>query len=74
MLQAGGDFDLAQKALGAEGGTQLRSQHFDRDPAFEAQIVREKDDGHPTAADLALNRIAARKRRSEPRAKLVHRH
>ena len=72
MLQAGGDLDLAQKALGAEGRAQLRAQHLDGDPALEAQVVGEKDHGHPAAANLTLHGVAARKRRCEPRAKLVH--
>ncbi len=72
VLQAGGDLDLAQKALGTEGRAQLGAQHFDGDPALEAQVVGEKDHGHPAAANLALHGVAARKRRCEPRAKLVH--
>ena len=72
MLEARRDLDLVQEPIRAQRHREFRPQDLDRDAALEAEIVSEKDDGHPTAADLALDRIAAGQGSREPRLKVVH--
>jgi len=74
VLEARGDLDLIQEPIRPQRRRQLGPQDFDRDPTIERRVVGEKDDGHPTAADLALDRVAApaRQRSREPRLKVVH--
>ena len=58
MLQIRGEPDLTQEAFGAEGRGQLRSQYFDRDLPPVLEILGKVDHRHPTATELALNRVA----------------
>jgi hypothetical protein len=52
------DLDLAQEPRGADGLRELGLDELDRDLAAMAQVVGQIDDGHPTAADLALDPVA----------------
>ena len=54
MLEPGGDLDLAQEALVAEGGGQLGAEHLDRDRPLVLHVGREKHDGHSPGADFSL--------------------
>ena len=53
--------DLAQEALAAEGGRQLRPEHLDGDLAVVLQVVGEVDHGHAAAPELALEAVLAGK-------------
>ena len=65
VTQAGHDADLAQEALRAYRRCHLSRQHFDRDAALVLSVDGEIDRTHPAAAELTLNRVAARERRTE---------
>ena len=58
MLQTGGDGNFPEKALRPECGRQLVAQDLERNQAAMLEIVGEVDNGHPTAAQLALDAIA----------------
>ena len=57
MLEIRGDFDLGQKAICSENGTQFRIQNLERDLTIVLEIAGEIDGGHPAGADQALNRV-----------------
>jgi len=59
MLEVRGELDLAEEPLRAEGRRQLGPQHLDGDPPPVLGILGEVDRRHPTATELALNRVAA---------------
>ena len=59
VLELGGDPDLAQEALGADGGRQFRLEHLDGDAAFVLRVPGEVDEGHPALAQQALHVIMA---------------
>ena len=65
MLEPGGEPDLALEALGAERRGELGVQHLERDRPVVPQVVREVDGRHPAPAQLALERVSVRQRRSE---------
>src|SRR5207244_5076403 len=71
--QPGGDFDLAQEALGAECRGDLGTQHLDRDQATVLQVPREVDRRHPAAPQLALECVAPSQRRAEGLELVSHR-
>jgi hypothetical protein len=58
MLQAGGELDLTQETIGAEGLGQLRMEHLERHGTFVAEIVRQVHHGHAATAELALDAVA----------------
>ena len=58
MLEPGGDLDLAEEALGAERGGQLRPEDLDRDLAAVLQVLGEIHVAMPPTAELALDRVA----------------
>ena len=58
MLQAGGEADLALKALGAERGGELGVEHLEGDRPVVLEVVGQEDRGHAPAPELALERIA----------------
>jgi len=62
MLQLGGDRDLAQEALVADGGRQLGAEHLDRDRPLVLHIGREKHDGHAPGADFPFYAVAVSER------------
>src|SRR2546430_15948849 len=63
VLQLRRETDLAQEPLGAEDGGKLRAEHLERDGAVVLEIASQIARGHPAAAELALDRVAARKGR-----------
>ena len=50
--------DLAQEALGADHGRELRPEHLERDGPVVAQVVRAVHGRHPARPDGALDRVA----------------
>jgi hypothetical protein len=58
VVEPGGEPDLAQEALRAEGVSQLRVQDLERDGTVMLEIMREVDRGHPPAPELALKHVA----------------
>ncbi|MDB4881290.1 MAG: hypothetical protein JWL95_56 [Gemmatimonadetes bacterium] len=62
MLQSGGKADLAPEALGAERVREVPCEHFEGDPPIVLPVERSIDHGHPTAADLHLDRVRIAKR------------
>ena len=63
MLQLGGDFDLAEEAVFTQRRGELRPEYLHRDPAVVLHVLGEVDSGHPPTAELALDRVMARKGR-----------
>ncbi len=59
MLELGGDADLAQEALGPDGGRQLRLEHLDGHHALVLGVAGEIDEGHPALTQQALNVVMA---------------
>ena len=57
VLEARGEPDLAQEALGAERIGELGVQHLERDRAVVPQVLREPDRGHAAAAELTLEGV-----------------
>ena len=57
MVQAGGDLDLAQEALGTDGSGQIRVQDLDRDLAVVLEILGEKHHGHAAATNSCIDRV-----------------
>jgi Tol biopolymer transport system component len=57
MLQAGGELDLTLEALGAERGRELGQEHLEGDRPVMTEVVRQIDDGHSTAPELAVEGI-----------------
>jgi len=56
--ELGGDLDLAEEAVAAEGRGQLEAQNLQRHGAAELEISGEIDGGHPARAELALDGVA----------------
>jgi hypothetical protein len=65
MLECGGDLDLAQEALGAERGGEVGPENLDGHLALVTHVEREVHGGHATAANLALDLVAAAEGRAE---------
>src|SRR5881296_2236357 len=63
MLQLCREADLSEEPLGAEDGRKLGAEHLERDGAVVFNVAGEVHRGHPTAAELTLDRVAARKGR-----------
>src|SRR5207249_2873515 len=49
--------DLSKEPLGAQDSRQLGAEHLERDRAVVLEIASEIDRGHPTAAELTLDRV-----------------
>ena len=58
MLQPGGDLDLEQESLRADGGGELGVEHLEGDRPVVAEIVSQVDRGHAATAQLALEAVA----------------
>ena len=59
MLELGGRLDLAQEALGAERGAEVRMEHLDRHVAVVLEVVGEIHRRHSARAEFALDAVAA---------------
>src|SRR6267143_5613525 len=58
VREPGGDPDLAQEPLGAEGRGERGLEHFDGDFAAVLLVLGEVDGRHPTPPELALDGVA----------------
>ena len=58
MAQAGGDLDLAEEALGADGAGQLGSEELHRDDRSVLQVLCKVDGGHSAMTELTLDGVA----------------
>ena len=72
MLQPGGDFDLAEEALGPEGRGQLRPQHFDRHLAVMPQVLGQVHRRHPAMTQLPHDGVAVGERFLQAGERFVH--
>src|SRR5437667_11016450 len=59
VLELRREADLSKEPLGAQHCGELRAQHLERDGAIVFEVAREVHRGHPTAAELALDRVTA---------------
>jgi hypothetical protein len=59
MSKACRGLDLAQKAVRANGGRQLRPQYLDRDTAPMLDVFGQVDGRHATLTELTLDAVAA---------------
>src|SRR2546425_12841488 len=57
MGEPSGDLDLAQEALGPDGGSKLGAQDLERHGPVMAKVVGEIDRRHSPAAEFALDRV-----------------
>jgi hypothetical protein len=58
VLEPGGELDLREEALGAQGLGQLGVKDLERHRPIVAQVARQVDSGHATATELALDDVA----------------
>ena len=65
MLEAGGEVDLAQEPVGADGDGQLGAQGLDGDAAAVPPVLRQEDRGHATLAHETLDLVAIAERLAE---------
>jgi hypothetical protein len=70
----GCDLDLAQKALGAQGGGKLGTEHLEGHRAAELAVVRKIHRGHPAATELVLDRVPVGEGRLQAFQQVRHRH
>lgn len=57
VLEAGGDPDLVQEALGAQRSREFRAEHLESNLPLMAAVVREVDGGHAAPAELTLDSV-----------------
>jgi len=57
MLEAGGELDFPEKALGAERMGQLLVQDLEGDGPLVPEITRQVDRSHAALAELALEQV-----------------
>ena len=55
MGEAGGDLDLLEKPLGAEGDRHLGMEHLDGNLTVVLQVSGEIHDGHPTPSQFVTD-------------------
>ena len=67
VVQAGGNLDFAQEAIGAEGRGELGAEDLYRDLAMMLQVFSEVDRGHAAHAEFAQQPVAIGERGSERR-------
>ena len=58
MRQRGGDPDLSEKAIRAQGGREVGSQDLHGYPPVMPEVLGEIDRGHPAAPKLVLDGVA----------------
>ncbi len=58
MLEPGGEVDLTLEPLGAERGGKLWEENLEGDRTVVAKVLREVDDRHAAAPELALEGVA----------------
>ena len=57
--EAGGELDLAEEPVGADGGREVGAEDLEGDLAVVAEVLGQEDDGHPALTQLALEIVAA---------------
>ena len=62
VLKGRGDVDLAEEPIAANDGRQLRLEQLDGDRPVVLEVLGEKDDRHPAAAELALHVVSLTER------------
>ena len=62
MVQRGGDVDLAEEPLAADGGADLGVEDLDRDRPVVLVVLRQVDRGHPAPAQQARQLVGAEAR------------
>ena len=62
MLQARGDFDLAQEPLAAQRDCNFGPQCLERDEALVARVTCEIHEGHAATAQLPIDDVVWRER------------
>ncbi len=65
VLKTGGELDLTEEPVGADGRCQLGVEHLERHRPVVANVVSEVDDGHAAAAELALDAVMVGQRNLE---------
>ena len=73
MVELCGDLDLSQEPFCAERGGDLLAEYLDGDDTVMARVVGQKHHRHAAAAELPLERVAARQGDPEALLKLEHR-
>ena len=58
VLELSRKFDLAEEALGAKRGGELRAEYLEGNQTLVSQVPREIDRGHPALPELALDGVA----------------
>ena len=66
MAQLGGNLDLAQESLGAEGSREFRPEHLDGYLAVVLDIPSQEHDRHATGTEFPLEFVLVGKSRSQP--------
>jgi hypothetical protein len=72
MLEASGNLDLSQKALGAERMGQLLVKDLEGDQPIVPEIARQVDRGHAPAPELGLEQVAVTKSIAQGRVNDSH--
>src|SRR5262245_53497676 len=72
MAELRGDLDLAQESLRADQGAELGVEDLDGDAAAVLQVLGEEHGGHATAAQLALEPVAAGERYAQLTGEICH--
>lgn len=62
MAELGGELDLAEEALGAQGSGNLRVNQLERNRALLPEVMRQIDRGHAAPAQLAIHPVTVCKR------------
>lgn len=58
VLEAGGDPDFVQEALGAQRSREFRAEYLESNLPLMATVVREVDGGHAAPAEFTLDAVA----------------
>src|SRR5439155_4402671 len=72
MGEARRDLDLAQEALGTEGGRQFGTEHLDRDAAAVFQVLGQVDRRGAPVAELPVDRVTIGQGGLQTRENLSH--
>lgn len=66
MVQACRELDLTEKPLRPQRGSEIGMEHLERHNTVVPLVLREIDGCHSTAAELAVDKISASERSSQP--------
>ena len=62
MLQSGGELDLTQEPLAAEGDGDLWAERLERDEPLMPRVAREVHERHAAASQLTVDDVVRRER------------